>query len=141
MILFCNDSSQNWSSKYDINSLIELSFLFYFFGYFVFLFNVLHDSEKWTSVARRSSVRRGVLRNFAKFTGKHLRQILFFNKVAKKRFWHRCFPLNFTKLLWTLFLQNTSRRLHHCSIILFNRQDQGSWVRVSKNSKSCKKWA
>ena len=28
------------------------------------------------------SVRKGVLRNFAKFTGKHLGQNLFFNKVA-----------------------------------------------------------
>ena len=28
------------------------------------------------------SVKKGVLRNFAKFTGKHLRQRLFFNKVA-----------------------------------------------------------
>ena len=44
-----------------------------------------------------------ILRNFAKFTGKHLRQSLFFNKVAglrsatlfKKRLWHRCFPVNF----------------------------------------------
>ena len=31
---------------------------------------------------RRCSVRKGVLRNFAKFTGKHLCQSLFFNKVA-----------------------------------------------------------
>ena len=31
---------------------------------------------------RRCSVRKGVLRNFAKFTGKQLYQSLFFNKVA-----------------------------------------------------------
>ena len=31
---------------------------------------------------RRWSVTKGVLRNFAKFTGKHLCQSLFFNKVA-----------------------------------------------------------
>ena len=30
----------------------------------------------------RCYVRKGVLRNFAKFTGKHLSQSLFFNKVA-----------------------------------------------------------
>ena len=61
----------------------------------------------------RCSVRKGVLRNFGKFTGKHLCQSLFFDKVAglrpatllKKRFWHRCFPLNFQE---HLFLQNTS---------------------------------
>ena len=68
---------------------------------------------------RRCSVKKGVLRNFTKFTGKHLCQSLFFNKVAglrpatllKKRLWHRCFPVNFAKFLRTPFLQNTSGRL------------------------------
>ena len=49
--------------------------------------------------------KKGVLRNFAKFRGKHLGRNLFFNKVAglrpatlfKKRLWHRCFPMNFVK--------------------------------------------
>ena len=70
-------------------------------------------------VAQRCSIRKGVLKNFAKFTGKHLCQSLFFNKVAgvkpatllKKRLWHRCFPVNFAKFLRTPFLQNTSGRL------------------------------
>ena len=34
------------------------------------------------SSQRMCSVRKGVLRNFAKFTGKHLCQSLFFNKIA-----------------------------------------------------------
>ena len=44
-----------------------------------------------------------------KFTGKHLCQSLFFNKVAgvrhllKKRLWHWCFPVNFVKFLITPF--------------------------------------
>ena len=62
---------------------------------------------------------RGVLRNFTQFTGKHLSKSLLFNKVAglrpaalfKKRFWHRCFPVNFAKFLRTPFLQNFSGRL------------------------------
>ena len=29
----------------------------------------------------------------------------------KKRLWHRCFPVNFAKFLWTTFLKNTSGRL------------------------------
>ena len=45
--------------------------------------------------------KKGVLRNFAKFTGKYLCRSPFFNKVTclrpatllKKRFWHRCFPV------------------------------------------------
>ena len=74
---------------------------------------------KVRSIHRRCFVRKGVLRNFVKSTGKHLCQSLFFNKVAglrpatllKKRLWHRCFPLNFAKFLRTPFLQNTSGRL------------------------------
>ena len=60
-----------------------------------------------------------VLKSFAKFTGKHLRQSLCFNKVAgltlatllEKRLWHWCFPVNFAKCLRTPFLQNSSWRL------------------------------
>ena len=52
---------------------------------------------------------------FAKSTGKHLCQSLFFNEETcnsiKKRLWHRCFPVNFAKFLRTIFLQNTSGRL------------------------------
>ena len=65
------------------------------------------------------SMKKGVLRNFAKFTGNHLCQSLFFNKVAglrpttlsKKRLWHRCFPVSLTKFLRTPFLQSTSGQL------------------------------
>ena len=45
--------------------------------------------------------KKSVLRNFTKFTGKHLCQSLFFNKVAGLR--HRCFPVNFVKFLRTRF--------------------------------------
>ena len=58
------------------------------------------------------SIINGVLRNFAKFTGKHLCQKFFFNKVAESQsLWHRCFPVNFVKFLRTLFLQITPGRL------------------------------
>ena len=55
--------------------------------------------------------KKGVLRNFAKFTGKYLCESLFFNRPAtllKKRLWNRCFLVNFAKFLRTPFLQNTS---------------------------------
>ena len=55
---------------------------------------------------RRCSVKKGVLRNFTKFTGKHLRQRLFFkacNFIKKD-----CFPVNFAKFLRASFLHNTS---------------------------------
>ena len=56
-------------------------------------------------------MKKGILRIFAKFTGKRLCQSLFFNKVGglryatllKKRLWHMCFPVNFTKFLGTPF--------------------------------------
>ena len=69
---------------------------------------------------QRCSVREGVLRNFTKFTGKHLCQSLFLIKFPcnfiKKRLWHKCFPVNFVKFLRTAFLQNTSWRLLLCVI-------------------------
>ena len=56
------------------------------------------------------SMKKGVLRNFAKFTGKHLCQSLFVT-LLKKKLWHRCLPVNFAKFLRTTLIQNTSRQL------------------------------
>ena len=58
-------------------------------------------------------MKNGVLRNFAKFIGKHLCQIQSLRPATllKKKFWHRCFPVNFAKSLRTPFLQNSSGRL------------------------------
>ena len=68
---------------------------------------------RYCSVCYRSSpevfCKKGVLTNFTKFTGENLCQSLLFNKVAalrsatllKKRLWHKCFPLNFARFLWT----------------------------------------
>ena len=70
-------------------------------------------ASNFRSSHQRCSLRKGVPRNFAKFTGKHPCQSLFLNKVTglraatllKKRLWHRCFPVNFVKFLRTPFLQ------------------------------------
>ena len=69
--------------------------------------NAVFKSSHW-----RCSVKKGVLKNFAKFTGKHLCQSLFFNKVAglrpvEKETLAHVFPVNFKKFLRTTFLQNT----------------------------------
>ena len=64
------------------------------------------------AVAQTCSVKKVFLEISPKFTGKHLCQSLYFNKVAglrlatllKKRLWHRCFPVNFAKFLRTPFL-------------------------------------
>ena len=57
---------------------------------------------------RRCSVRKVVLRNFAKFTGKHLCQSLFFNKAAG---WGMCFPVNFCEIS-TFFKTNFFKEQH-----------------------------
>ena len=70
-----------------------------------------HSSRHCVRVRRshqRCSVKICVLRNF---TGKHLCQSLFLNKVSGlrlatlfiKKLWHKCFPVNFVKFLRTPF--------------------------------------
>ena len=77
--------------------------------------NLVYPRENTEAVVQRCSVKKVLLENFTKFTGKHLCQSLFFDKVAglraatllKKRLWHRCFPANFVKFLRTPFLRKT----------------------------------
>ena len=62
------------------------------------------ETEERTQSKKR--MKKGVLKNFAKFTGKHL--------PCRPKAWrlqHRCFPVNFAKFFRARFLQNTSRRL------------------------------
>ena len=81
---------------------------------------LLLSSLSVSSTKNRSSrpdvfCKKGVFKNFAKFTEKHLCQGLYFNKVAglmsaillKQRLWHRCFLVNFAKFQREI-LQNTS---------------------------------
>ena len=71
-----------------------------------------HGKENNRSCQPEVFCKKGLLENFAKFTGKHLCQNLFFNKVAglrcatllKEKLWNRCFPGNFAKFLRTPFL-------------------------------------
>ena len=70
------------------------------------IMNVQHDNELdeiqyAEAVVRRCSVKKGVLRDFAKFTGKHLSQSLFFNKVAGRL---RLRTLFIIEDLWWLLL-------------------------------------
>ena len=56
------------------------------------------ETLSFRSSHRRCSVRKGILRNFTKFTGKHLGQSLFFS-------------CEFCEISKNTFLQNTSERL------------------------------
>ena len=93
--LFISFTLHSYLQHYNVNKLILLVLCY-----------IDHISSHYRSSHHRCSVRKGVLRSFAKFTGKHLCQILFFNKVAgltpatllKKRLWHRCFLVNFCEI-------------------------------------------
>ena len=106
-----------------------------YFNHGLTLFNVmciiLSATLTKESNHRRCSARKSFLRKFAKFTGKHLCQNLFFNKVAgqlatllKKRLWHSCFPVNFAEFLRTPFLTEHLRwlLLYKKTIIILQRK-------------------
>ena len=76
--------------------------------------DVSHDFQMFRSNYPEVFCKKGFLINFAKFTGKHLCQSLFFNSsvlrlatLLKKSLWHMCFPVNFTKFLRTPFFYRT----------------------------------
>ena len=74
--------------------------------------------------------KKGILKNFAKFTEKHQCQRLFFNKVAglkptilfKENFWCRCFLVNFVKFQRTPFLYRTPLLGCFCCFLLADTQ-------------------
>ena len=102
------------------------------------------------AVVQRCSVKKvfcekGVVRNFAKFTGKYLYRSLCFNNVVglrpatllKKRLWHRCFPVNFVK-----FLRMPSLTEHLRWLLLFIAEFEKVLVdRHCKNKKRCRSYA
>ena len=89
-------------------------------------------------------VKKSVLRIFTQFTGKHCARASFLIKkglrpatLLKKRLWHRCFPVNFAKILRTPFLQNTSERL--LLYLQFVYFELNSLLYISKNDSFLKK--
>ena len=77
---------------------------------------------RWRSCYRDVLYKKGVLKNFPKFTGKQLCQSLFFNKVADWRIgWlcHRFFPVNFEKFLRTPFFKEQIRWLLMSDVNVF----------------------
>ena len=61
---------------------------------------------------RGGSVKKGVLKNFANFTGKHLCwSLLQACNFIKKRLQHWCFPVKFAKFLRTSILKKIYERL------------------------------
>ena len=106
----------------------------YFFLKNIFLFKLsfamelLHGFATFEQPYQRCSMKKSVLRSFKKFTGNHLCQILFFNKVAGLRSTKWSFPddgglpatLFFTEYLWAtasvyITLSFFWRKLASCS--------------------------
>ena len=86
----------------------------------IYLINCLITTflKKYRSSHRKCSVRKGVLKNFANFTGKHLCWSHFLwscrplaCRFFKRRLQHKCFPVKFANLLRTPVLKNISKRL------------------------------
>ena len=111
-----------------------------------------HLLKSLRSSHQRCSVKKVILRNFAKFTGKHLCQSPFLNKVAsyrpkacnfiKKETLVQMFFREFSKFLVTRFLQNTSGRLrlivvHHSMLrnLRVHEEDNACSERLSTFSK------
>ena len=75
-LIYINDLSDNFLSTVKL------------FADDTLIFSVVHDVNTFSKdISSRPEVfcKKGVLRNFAKFTGKHLYQRLFFDKVAGLR--------------------------------------------------------
>ena len=70
--------------------------------------DVSKDPNYYKSSHPEVFCKKGVHRNFAKFTGRHLCQSLFFDKVAGLQDSNRSFPMNFVKFLKHLFSWNTT---------------------------------
>ena len=103
--------------------------------------------DTWQSseaVARRCSVKNIFLEISPKFTGKHLCQSLFLNKVAglrpatllKKRLLHKCFPVNSAKFLITPF---PTEHLRWLLLEVLNTSLEGVFRIVLKSFETFKK--
>ena len=82
---------------------------------------------------RRYSVKKGVLKNFANFTGKHLCWSFFNNSAGlnftKNRLQHRCFPVKFAKFFRASILKSDER------LLLDKKRSVGHWEGESKGEK------
>ena len=104
------------------------------------LFQILTET-----ILRMSSVKKGFLRNFAKFTGKHMCTSLFFNKKGifiekicifiKKETLVQFFFVNFAKFLRPPFFWSTSSGCFCIKLFLINAPISYPPLKIPKNDK------
>ena len=80
---------------------------------------LIRNTQQPEAVAQRCYVKKGFLRNFAKFTGKHLCQRLFFNKVPGLRPMAQVFFCEFCERSKNTFFTE------HLRWLLLNNKRQG----------------
>ena len=100
-MLFLKRIPSQLSSKSQLQVLLFVKDVIYFPKMYLLL--TLCNLRIFRSSRWRCFVGKGVPKNFARFTRKHL--FLRPATLFKKRPQHRCFPVNFAKFLGTPFLQ------------------------------------
>ena len=105
------NTGQQWNKEeqwYEMDKPSQPIVVFYLeTNHFTGFFMKFITGVKWVKLKGYGSSRaevfckKGVLKNFAKFTGKHLRWSLFIIKFLTlfKTLWRRSFPVNFAKFL------------------------------------------
>ena len=68
-----------------------------------FSLSISYQDPRFRSSHQRCSIEIVALKNFIKFTGKHLCKALLLITLLKKRLGHRCFPVNFVNFSRTPF--------------------------------------
>ena len=84
--------------------------------HFLSYYKIINTKSSLRSSRPEVFCKKGLLRNFAKFLGKHLYQSLFFNKVAG-------LPVNFVKFLRTSFFTE-----HLLWLLLFSVETVSSFA-------------
>ena len=74
---------------HDLFKFRRFHYIEYIYASLTFAVYLLSETSR--SSHQRCSIKKGVVRNFSKFTGKHLCHSLFFNKetLKEKRLWHK----------------------------------------------------
>ena len=101
ILTFLLENRQKSPVKHFIDKPILIDFVNFSTVFRLRLFFGLLLTKRYRRSRSEVFCKKDVLRNIAKFTGKHLCQRFFFNKVAG--LWHRCFPVNLAKFLTTSF--------------------------------------
>ena len=94
----------------------------------------IYICQELQSSHQKCSIKKGFLRNFTKFTGKHLPQNLFFNKACnfiKKGTLAQVFSCGFCKISKSTFLQKASGRL----LLELTLQCHETWLSCTFSSK------